>query len=374
MPEAGYLYSDMEARGMIDVQKVLSNSELFSGLSTGSLSRVVGRLKPVTFARNVVICREGDDGDSMFIIVSGLVTVSSDMGWGQRELARKGPGEVFGEMALISNDVRSATVRAIENTNCLELDRSGFDELLDGDPALAQRIAKIMTRRFSTLVHRTSTELLGAYRALTFALANLTESRDPETGAHLERTRHYCVLLAELLSDDARYADLITDEFIDGLFQAAPLHDIGKVAIPDAILFKPGGLIDGEFERMKSHTSIGATMMERVIRQSGADLFRIAYKICLYHHERWDGTGYPTGISGTEIPLEARIMAIADVYDALRSRRVYKDSIDESASVNLLKGGIGTQFDPDIAAVMIEHIERFEEIYLTYQDEEKGGA
>jgi len=135
---------------MIDIRAILAKSDLFSGLSDASLERVAGHLSEVRFSANEVICREGHAGETMYIIIEGLVSVSSDMGWGQRELAQKGPGEVFGEMALISNDVRSATVRSVTETVCLQLDSENFDALLDKDPLLAQRIAKIMTRRYSS--------------------------------------------------------------------------------------------------------------------------------------------------------------------------------------------------------------------------------
>jgi len=359
-----------EYKIMIDIRSVLAGSELFSGLSDASLERIAGHLSEVRFAANEVICREGNVGHTMYIIIDGLVSVSSDMGWGQRELDRKGPGDVFGEMALISNDVRSATVRAIAETVCLQLDSESFDSLLDQDTLLAQRIAKIMTRRYSSLVHRTSGELVEAYRALIFALANMTETRDPETGAHLERTRNYCVLLAEALSASDRFRDEITIPFIDGIYQAAPLHDIGKVAIPDRILFKPDSLAQTEFDEMKKHTTFGATMMEKVILKTDSDLFRIAHRICLHHHERWDGTGYPSGLKGEEIPVEARIMALADVYDALLSRRVYKTPMSMREAADRIRDGAGTQFDPDMVAVMLSRIGSFEDIYRKYQDEE----
>ena len=356
---------------MIDVSAILAKSELFSGLSDASLERVAGHLSEIRFSANEVICREGNVGRTMYIIIDGQVSVSSDMGWGQRELDRKGPGEVFGEMALISNDVRSATVRSITETVCLQLDSESFDSLLDQDTLLAQRIAKIMTRRYSALVHRTSGELVEAYRALIFALANMTETRDPETGAHLERTRNYCVLLAEALSSSDRFRDSITIPFIDGIFQAAPLHDIGKVAIPDNILFKPNNLAPGEFDEMKKHTTFGATMMEKVIQKTGSDLFRIAYRICLHHHERWDGAGYPSGLKGDEIPVEARIMALADVYDALLSKRVYKRPLSMRDAAERIREGAGTQFDPFMVEVMLNRIKSFEEIYRMYQDGEE---
>jgi response regulator RpfG family c-di-GMP phosphodiesterase len=355
---------------MLDVISILGQCELFSGLSGESLGRIADHLKPARFSRETVICREGDIGHTMYIIVSGTVSISSNMGWGQRELDRMSAGSVFGEMALISNDVRSATVRAITDIDCLQLDSESFDALLDKDPALAQRIAKIMTRRFSSLVHKTSREILDAYRALIFALANMTESRDPETGAHLERTRNYCVILAEQLSMTEKYRDVITPQFIDGIYQAAPLHDIGKVAISDSILFKPDGLVRDEFERMKQHTKIGASMMDKVIRKSGAELFRMAYDICLHHHEWWNGSGYPEGIAGENIPVAARIMAIADVYDALLSKRVYKPAMAMREAENKIRDGAGTQFDPFMVGVMLDNVSRFEEIYHKFQDDE----
>lgn len=355
---------------MLDVTKILAKTDLFSGLVGSSLERIVSHLKKISFAQGLVICREGDIGHSMYIIVKGSVSISSNMGWGQRELDRMGPGSVFGEMALISNDVRSATVRTLTETECLELDSHSFDLLIDQDPALAQRIAKIMTRRFSSLVHRTSNELLESYRTLIFALANMTEFRDPETGAHLERTRNYCVLLAELLYNDERYHSEITFEFIDGMYQAAPLHDIGKVAISDIILFKPEGLAIDEYDRMKAHTTIGASMMDKVITQSGSELFRMAYRICLYHHECWNGSGYPVGLKGNDIPLEARIMTLADVYDALLSKRVYKAAISMRDAAVMIQQGAGTHFDPVLTEIMIANIEKFEDIYHKYQDAE----
>ncbi len=355
---------------MIDIVAVLSKTELFSGLADESLRLITDYLEPVSFEPDFVVCREGDVGRVMYIIISGAVAVSSDMGWGQRELDRVGPGAVFGEMALISNDVRNATVRAIERTECLQLDSVGFDSLLDRDPALAQRIAKIMTRRFSGLVHKTSRELIEAYRALIFALANMTESRDPETGAHLERTRNYCVLLAEELAKNDAYKSAINHQFIDAIYQAAPLHDIGKVAISDSILFKPTGLVTDEYDRMKEHTRIGAAMMEKVIKRSGTDLFRMAARVCRSHHERWDGKGYPDGLAGDAIPLEARIMALADVYDALLSKRAYKKALSMQEAIDGIRSGAGTQFDPTIADAMLKNIGKFEEVYRRFRDED----
>jgi response regulator RpfG family c-di-GMP phosphodiesterase len=354
---------------MASLHEFLDSSELFAGLEPGSIEQISRCLKPIVFDRDRYLCREGEAGDSMYIIVSGAVSVSSDMGWGQRELEKKRAGSVCGEMALISNEVRSATVRAIEKTECLQLDKASFDALLDQDPSLAQQVAKVMTKRFSALLHKTSGELLAAYRALMFAIAGLTESRDPETGAHLERTRNYCVLLAEKLSGQARFKDAITHPFIDGIFQVSPLHDVGKVAVPDAVLLKPARLDPAEFEVMKTHTTAGAAAFDKVLRQSDTEIFRMARRICLHHHERWDGGGYPARLAGEDIPLEARIMAFADVYDALLSKRVYKPAMSMELTREEIRKASGSQFDPFMAEVMLENIGLFEEIHSKFQDE-----
>jgi response regulator RpfG family c-di-GMP phosphodiesterase len=372
---SGPVGADAEActleRGWIDMHDLhpmLDRSELFANLEAASVERIGGCLQPVTFEPGRVICREGEAGDCMYIIVDGRVSVSSEMGWGQRELEQKVPYAVFGEMALMSDEVRSATVTALERTECLQLDRGNFSALLDTDPALARHVAKVMTKRLSALVHRTSTELLGAYRALMFAIAGLTESRDPETGAHLERTRNFCVLLAEKLSRHAGYRDRITHPFIDGIYQVSPLHDVGKVAVPDAILLKPARLTSEEFEVMKTHTTAGASAFEKVLKQSDVEVFRMARRICLHHHERWDGAGYPARLAGEAIPLESRIMALADVYDALRSKRVYKPAMSLEATREEIRKGSGTQFDPAIADTMVESIQEFDAIHAKYQD------
>jgi response regulator RpfG family c-di-GMP phosphodiesterase len=354
---------------MSSLHEILSRSELFAGLEPASMQRVSSCLEPIAFEPDCVLIREGEVGESMYVIVSGEVSVSSDMGWGQRELERLGPGSVCGEMALISNDLRSATVRALRRTECLKLGKAGFDSLLDQDPSIAQRVAKVMTKRLSALVHKTSTELLGAYRALTFAIAGLTESRDPETGAHLERTRNYCVLLAEELSTHPRYRDRISRPFIDGIYQVSPLHDVGKVAVPDSVLLKPARLTVEEFEVMKTHTTAGAAAFAKVLMQSDAELFRMAHRICLNHHERWDGKGYPQGLAGEAIPLESRIMAFADVYDALISRRVYKPAMSAADTREEIRKAAGTQFDPYMAEVVLQNIGSFEEIHARFEDE-----
>ena len=350
------------------LKEILGQSELFSGLCRESLERVEQHFKRAVYEQDVDIFREGDSGDCMFVILSGKVVVLRNMGWGEREINRMFANEVFGEMALISDETRSATIRTLERTECLKLDHESFDLLLDQDLSFAQRIAKVMTKRLSALTRRTSDELISAHRALMFAIADLTDSRDPETGTHLERTRNYCVLLAEKLSRLPRYADLITHSFMEGLYHASPLHDVGKVAVPDAILQKPARLDPAEYEIMKSHTIAGATAFEKVLSQCDTELFRIAHSICLHHHEKWNGTGYPGKLAGEAIPLEARIMSFADVYDALLSKRVYKPAFTKEATRAEIRASAGTFFDPFMTEVMLENIGLFEAVYDKYKD------
>jgi len=353
---------------MTEVRYILARTKLFEGLNQESIDRITQHVEPQVFEKSRVICQEGASGDSLYIIVEGLVSVRKDMGWGQHELKRLGADEAIGEMSLISLERRSATVVALERTRTLRLDRDGFSELLDQDPLFGQRIARIVTDRLSALGDKSSNELLSAYRALMFALADLTDSRDPETGAHLERTRGFCVLLAERLAQTARYADLITPAFVEELFNAAPLHDIGKVAVPDAILLKPGPLSREEFEVMKTHTTAGAEAFAKVLGQCDTELFQMTYKICLHHHEKWDGTGYPARLAGEAIPLEARIMAMADVYDALLSKRVYKDPMSYEATRKEISRCSGTAFEPAMAEAMLENIGSFEDIHRRFHD------
>lgn len=213
-------------------------------------------------------------------------------------------------------------------------------------------------------------EIVAAQTSVIYSLVKLTESRDDNTGKHIERVAEYCKLIAEKLRDTQEYKNSISNDFVEHIYWAAPLHDIGKVAMPDSVLLKPGKLTEEEFEIMKSHTTIGAnTLLEVKKRYPENELLDIGISIANFHHEKWDGTGYPIGLSGKDIPLEARIMALADVYDALRSRRIYKEAFSHEKSVEIIKADKGTHFDPKIVDVFLEHEEEFRKIYEKYQDE-----
>ncbi len=204
--------------------------------------------------------------------------------------------------------------------------------------------------RLQELVDEQVKEISDSQMATIFALAKLAESRDYETGAHLERVQGYCRTLAEGLMESPEYGKQIDYGFITTLYKACPMHDIGKVAIPDRILLKPGKLTTDEFEVIKAHTTMGADTLLSVLKRYPRNAFvNMGIDIARSHHERWDGRGYPHGLSKDAIPLSARIMAVADVYDALRSIRTYKQAIDHETAAQIIAQGGGTQFDPVIA-------------------------
>jgi putative two-component system response regulator len=200
------------------------------------------------------------------------------------------------------------------------------------------------------------------------ALAHLAETRDNETGNHIQRTQDYVRVLATRLAGHPRFASLIDSNYIELLVRSAPLHDIGKVGIPDSILLKPGKLTPDEWETMKTHTVLGSeaiTLAERDIDAS-VEFLAQAKEIARWHHERWDGSGYPDGLAGEAIPLSARLMALGDVFDALISKRVYKEAFPFDSVRKIIGEGRGSQFDPDITDVFLAACGEFEAIALHF--------
>lgn len=212
--------------------------------------------------------------------------------------------------------------------------------------------------------HRIEKEISQSNMATIYALIKLSESRDDETGTHVERVSQLCKLLAIKMQGFPQYTEYITDTYIENLCKASMLHDIGKVGIPDNILLKPGKLTSEEFEIIKQHPIIGSNVLAELYNMYPNNSFlKLGHSIVRYHHEKWDGSGYPNGISQDEIPLSARIMAIVDVYDALRSKRIYKDSYGHEHSIDVIKEGKGKHFDPDITDIFINNAEEFKNTY-----------
>ena len=214
-------------------------------------------------------------------------------------------------------------------------------------------------------------KLIAAQTAIITAFCALAEVRDNETGNHIRRTQNYVLALAEALRDHPRFSDALGGESIQLLFKSAPLHDVGKVAIPDAILLKPGKLTPEEWQVMKRHCVAGRNAIAMAARELGEgddNFFSFAAEIAHYHHERWDGKGYPDGLSGEDIPVSARLMAVADVYDALISKRVYKDAYPHEQSVQLIVAERGGHFDPDVVDAMLAVADEFDAIAQRFKD------
>ena len=220
---------------------------------------------------------------------------------------------------------------------------------------LAQQQTKVLERevaRQTQHVHQTRD-------AMMFALAQLAESRDTETGQHLDRMREYSQILARQLSTDGPYAGQIDTQFLGDLYRSSPLHDIGKVGIPDAILLKPGALTPDEYSIMKQHVAIGTSTIRGAIDRLDESSLQMAADVVEFHHERFDGSGYLKGLKGQEIPLAARIVALADVFDAISSKRIYKDAIDPNKTREIIVSERGKHFDPVIVDAFINCYDQF---------------
>jgi putative two-component system response regulator len=223
-------------------------------------------------------------------------------------------------------------------------------------------------------VQKRTAEVSAIQDVTIHAMASLAETRDNETGNHIRRTQHYIKLLANKLRLHPRFAHFLdSDQTIELLFKSAPLHDIGKVGIPDRILLKPGRFEPEEFEIMKTHTTLGRDAILHAEQQLGIEMPFLTYakEIAYSHQEKWDGSGYPEGLSGDDIPISARLMAVADVYDALISRRVYKAGMSHEKAVEIMAEGRGTHFDPDVLDAFLELQSAFQMIAKSYSDSDQ---
>lgn len=251
---------------------------------------------------------------------------------------------------------------AVFTIGSVQYDREHRDALLrDANSNLEERV-------------RARTRELQKTQDVTFqSLASLAETRDPETGAHIERTRIYVRELAAELRNYPRFRDSLDDEMIDLLYRSAPLHDIGKVGVPDHILLKPDKLTDEEFEHMKLHTVYGGQALRQAQEKLGHSGFlTLAREIALTHHEKWDGSGYPEGVAGDDIPVSGRLMALADVYDALISKRVYKEAFTHEHAAEIIHGGRGKHFDPEVVDAFAALEQTFMRIVTENSDDNKS--
>ncbi len=276
------------------------------------------------------------------------------------EAADEQKGLELGAVDYIAKPISPAIVTARVGTH-LQL-KSARDFLRDKSEYLEQEVGR-RTREINIIQDVTM-----------IALGSLAETRDNETGNHIRRTQHYVKLLAIRLKDHPRFSTFLTPDTIELLYKSAPLHDIGKVGIPDRILLKPGKLTVEEFEVMKTHTTIGrkSIMAAEKLIESPNSFLHLAREIAWSHHEKWDGTGYPQGLSGENIGIPGRLMAVVDVYDALVSKRVYKPAFPHSTAVSMIKEGAGSHFDPDIMEAFLDTSDQIHETAQRYLDVEVG--
>lgn len=206
-------------------------------------------------------------------------------------------------------------------------------------------------------------ELSRYHEEMVMGFAALIESRDNSTGGHVKRTTQYVKLLAEELRDRGYYKDILTRDYMKNLLMAAPMHDVGKIAVPDAILQKPGKLTLEEFEQMKLHAAKGGEIIQQTFSRMGNEQYmKMAYQIARHHHEKWNGKGYPDGLKRKEIPLCARIMAIADVFDAVSEKRCYRDALPLEQCFAIIEEGSGQDFDPILTEVFLDVLDKVEKV------------
>lgn len=241
----------------------------------------------------------------------------------------------------------------------------------DLERLVAERTREVV--RQSEQLIRSKQQVIASQSATITALCSLTEVRDNETGGHIRRTQNYVRVLAEHLREHPRFRHELDDDSIDQLFKSAPLHDVGKVAIPDAILLKQGKLTEQEWEIMKRHPVYGRDAIAQAERELGGQagsFLRFAREIAHCHHEKWDGSGYPQGLAGDAIPISARLMAVADVYDALMSRRTYKAAFTHEQAMTIITAERGRHFDPDVVDALGMLTEVCRDIAHLYRDDD----
>lgn len=294
------------------------------------------------------VCKRLKDNPATKDIPIIFLTVKS-------EVADEVKGFELGAVDYISKPVSPPIVKARVATH-LALN-SARQQLLDQNRLLEEK------------VYERTAELSQTKDVAIYCMASLAETRDAETGKHILRTQNYVRILARKLKEHQRFSNYLNDETIDMLYKTSPLHDIGKVGVPDQILLKPGKLTPDEWVEMKKHSIYGYEALLRSEEELGTtDFLRMAREIAYSHHERWDGSGYPLGLKQDDIPIPGRIMAIADVYDALISRRVYKEPYPHQQAVSIILEGAGSHFDPDIVTAFIELADEFQQIATEFAD------
>lgn len=336
----------------------LAKSEILRALPDDALTDLATRAVSREFEAGAVIVQEGDQGESLHVLLSGVaraVHPSDDSSPGM-VLRTMRPGEVFGELAVLDPAPRSASVLAVSECQTLEVYAADLKRTFDTYPGAATRMLGAMARSLTYAreevqkqnllleerVAERTREVRETQLEVLRRLGQAVEMRDAETGVHIVRMSRYAECLSRAIG--------LTPVECELILNAAPMHDIGKIGVPDSVLLKVGTLTGDEWEIMQSHTIVGARMLDG----SRSRVIQEAARIALNHHERWDGKGYPNGVSGEDIPLSARICSISDVFDALTTERPYKEAWPVERAVDEIEDQRGKMFDPVLVDVFQE--------------------
>jgi HD-GYP domain-containing protein (c-di-GMP phosphodiesterase class II) len=336
----------------------LAAVELLASLPQPALADLARHARICTYPAGTTIFEEGDHADCLHVVRLGAVKVVRPSHGAEVVLDVLGAGKVFGELAVLNSSPRTATLIAVADTKTVVVDKAAFDHVLDRHPAAVREmlgtVARSLTfakeelarhnRALEQTVRERTEELRRTHLEVLRRLAQAAERHDDTTGQHIARMSRMSQRLA--------VAAGMGEERAEMLLQASAMHDIGKIGIPDRVLLKPGRLDDEEWEVMKTHTTIGA----QLLAGSSSDVVQMAERIALTHHERWDGSGYPNGLSGVEVPFESRICTICDVFDALVSERPYKApwSVDDAQAE--LAAMSGRHFEPRLVELFLHEV------------------
>jgi HD-GYP domain-containing protein (c-di-GMP phosphodiesterase class II) len=326
----------------------LKEITFFSGLSEYDLHQIDQITIEKHYAAGELIVKENEVAERFFIIEKGKIQIVKSFEDGEQlVLGVHSNGEFFGEMALLDEGPRSATVRAMDATTVLEIARQDFETLIYKSPVLAYSIMRELSSRLRETaallishLQRRNRELSQSYLDTVNIVIRAVEARDSFTRGHTERVTDLATAIGNQMK--------LSEEQLFNLEIGSLLHDVGQIGIPDAILQKPGPLEDDEYARVKRHPEDGKKMIEPV------SYIEEAIPTILYHHERFDGSGYPEKLQGEQIPLAGRIIAVADVFDALTNDRPYRDRLPEEQAIQLIKEGKGSKFDPVVVDVFLK--------------------
>ena len=336
-------------------QADLRCSEVLGCLPDPALDTLAERARQRHYAAGETVFEEGAPGDSMHLVRSGALEVRRTEGIERYVLARLGAGHAFGELAVLDRTPRTATVVAVEDSETVEIGAEDLDGVLAEHPDAVRRMLGVLARllidekelvirdnwMLERRVRERTQDLRSSQLEIVHRLGQVAESRDPETGRHITRMSRVSARLGKAIG--------LSPAECETLLHAAPMHDIGKVGVPDSILHKPGPLDDVERDRMRLHTKVGA----EILSGSHSPIVQMAEEIAMTHHERWDGSGYPLGLKGEEIPLVGRICAVGDVFDALISARPYKRAWSIDEALQELQRQAGVLLDPEVVAALV---------------------